>query len=981
MIRRLILTATLFLCYQLHSNAVSYPIYNANKWTDSVFQSMTIEEKIGQLFMISAYTAKDKSNQAEVVRLIKKYKVGGVIFFKGGPVRTALAVNQFQNASKIPLMMSIDGEWGLSMRLDSTLNYGFHMPLGASQSDSLTYLVGRRIAQECKRIGIQINFGPVADVNNNPMNPVINTRSFGENKLEVARKSILYMQGLQDEHVLAVAKHFPGHGNTDVDSHFDLPVLKQSKQSLDTLELYPFKKLFNAGVGAVMLAHLNIPSLDSTPHLATSMSPNVGTQLLRKQLNFFGLSFTDALNMKGATKYNDPGESEYKAFLAGNDVLLCPEYVGKGMALIKAAIDSGCISIDFLNQKVKRILEAKYWMGLNNCRLVDTNHLIRDLNIPAAQLLKMTINNQAVTLVKNKDNFLPLKSPENVKIASLSIGSKGISAFQELMRKYWPMKDFQINMYAKDWEYKLLQDSLDKYDVIIVGLHYLNSRSSTYGIADKAYELLSNYSKEKKLILVNFSTPYALSRFPNFDYVVNAYQDETGFQESAAQVIFGGITSKGKLPVNVSAQMKMGSGLGSGMPIRVQYAIPEEAGMSTYQLSKIDTIIKKGIEAKAMPGCQVFISKDGKVIYEKSFGHKVYDGQEKVNDDDLYDIASITKVASTTLVAMKLYENGQLSLDKTLGDYLPELKNTNKSNLTIKEVMSHQAGLQSFIPFYKKLINPKTGLCNDYFCYTDNSTYGVKVADNMYMDLRYLDTMNKQIDESKLEYRGRYKYSDLGFIYIKRVVESITHKTLNKLADSLFYNPLGLQDIGYLPIKNHLSDKIIPTENDNYFRRQLLQGYVHDPTAAMMGGVSGHAGLFASANDLGVLFQMLLNQGQYGGKTFFKPETIQLFTCPQFIGNKRGLGWDKPEPDINKNGPTSSMCSPQTFGHTGFTGTCVWADPTTKLVYVFLSNRVYPSAENNKLVDMNIRTKIQDVIYNSLLKRNEKPIINSQLKN
>lgn len=948
-----------------------YRIFEHSKWEDEMLENMTLDEKIGQLFMVDVFTTKDKYNVDRVKKLVQQYHIGGLIFFKGGPVKQAIATNELQSVSKIPLMVGIDGEWGLAMRLDSSLNYGYQMSVAATPSDSYVYQMAREIAKECKRMGIHINFAPVADINNNPLNPVIHMRSFGENKEKVYKKSLMYMRGLQDEHILAVAKHFPGHGNTDVDSHLDLPVLNQTKANMDTLELYPFRKLFGYGVGGVMTAHLHIPAYDSTANRGASLSPAVSTGLLRWKMKFKGLVFSDALNMKGVSKYYEPGQLEVNALLAGNDILLYSEDIPRAIKAIKKAIEDGCMDEAFIDDKVSRILKAKKWFGLDKCMDVDIAGLTNDINKPEARLLKQKIAENAVTLVRNRNGLVPFRDIENTRYASVAIGTRDMMPFQNMMQMYNRMAFFNISMWAKDDEWKKLKDSLlNYYDVVILSIHHLsNKNTATYGLNKQTIEFVNQLNNEKRCVLVTFGSPYALSRFPDFQSILCAYQDDIGFQEAAAQILWGGMSARGRLPVTVNEAMPIGSGVNTSGGFRFKYTLPEDAGMSSAKLAKIDSIANDAIIQGAMPGCQVLVARKGKVIYYKTFGNRAYDSKEPVRKTDIYDLASITKVAATTITAMKLYEQKKLLPSDSIVFYLPELRNSNKQDLTIKEVMAHQAGLTAWVPFYKRTLT-SAGICDENYCMDPNPTFNLRVGERLYMNRFYPDTIYSYIHQLPLDMRGKYKYSDLGFMYMQRIEERLTGRPLDRLADSIFYKPLGLSTMTYKPREKFSLDRIIPTEVDTYFRRQLIHGDVHDPAAAMFGGVAGHAGLFSNANDLAILMQMLLNDGSYGGKKFLESSTIKLFTQRQFTdnGNRRGLGWDKPEPDKKKNGPTSIYASPKTFGHTGFTGTGVWADPEEDLIYIFLSNRVNPTADNNKLVNLNVRTNIHDAIYKAIVK-------------
>jgi beta-glucosidase-like glycosyl hydrolase/CubicO group peptidase (beta-lactamase class C family) len=947
-----------------------YRIYDQSEWVDSAMATLNLDDKIGQLFMVAAFSSGDKMNLPEVQRLVDDYHIGGVIFFKGSPVKQAEMTNFLQSRSMVPLLVGIDAEWGLAMRLDSTVNFGYQMPMGAIDDDSLIYQMGRELALECRRLGINVNFAPVVDVNNNPLNPVINLRSFGENKHEVARKGFMYMKGLQDEHVLAVAKHFPGHGNVSVDSHLDLPLIQQSASEMDTLELFPFKYLFARGVGGVMTAHLQIPAYDTAQHVGASLSHYVCTDLLRNQLHFHGLAFSDALNMKGVAKYFQPGEVELRALMAGNDVLLYSEDVPLAIKTIRKAVEDSCLSESIIDAHVRRILAVKHWCGLvSGHNVINTQNLTADLNNPGALLIKQKLAEEAITVVKNRGSLIPLRRPDTLRTISIAIGTVAEPPFQTMMRMYSRADYFTIPMNAPDSIWNKMRDTLKNYNLSVISLHNLSNRkTATFGLSDNAVRFINDAPTRLRSVLVSFGSPYALSRFPDYDAIIEAYQDEKTFQSAAGQVLFGGLQATARLPVTAE-NFTSGMGVNTAKPIRLQYTLPEELGINSLALMGIDSIVKSAIERHVFPGCQVLAAYRGKVIYNKSFGTHTYDPSPVVLNSDLYDLASVTKVAATTLAAMKLYEEGKLNLFSTLGDYLPEVKETNKKSLQIRELMTHQAGLKDWIPFYKKTLNPAGQADSLLYTRKPDSLHSIRVANGMYLDRRYRDTLYKNMDESELKDRGTYKYSDLGFLYMQRVIEKITCMPLDHFVDSVFYKPLGLSVTTFRPYEKFPLDRIAPTEMDTVYRRQLVHGDVHDPAAAMLGGVAGNAGLFSNASDMAVIMQMLLDNGTYAGHHFLNSATIKLFTRTQFEGNYRGLGWDKPPFDMSHGSPASQYASSLAFGHTGFTGTCIWADPRYDLVFIFLSNRVNPSAAVNLLARYNIRTDIHDILYQAIEKK------------
>ncbi len=941
----------------------------SENWADSVLLTLTLDEKIGQLLMVCAYPERNQKHWEEVAEQVYKYKVGGIIFFKSGPIRLANMSNYLQSNARVPLLMSIDGEWGLSMRMDSTMRFPLQMQLGALKNNELIYEMGKAIGRQMNRIGIQINFAPVLDVNNNPLNPVINMRAFGDNKKMVAEKATEYMRGLQEMHVLAVGKHFPGHGDTKTDSHHDLPYIGFSKSRLDSLELYPFKQLIRKGIGGIMVAHLDIPALDPVKNRPASLSPKVVTDLLKTKMGFRGLVFTDALNMKGVTKYFKPGEASLKALLAGNDVLLYPEDVPMSIRYIKEAIEDSIICVSEIDEHVRKILQVKYWTGLNNCQYVDTTNLLKDLFTPKDELINRKLNEESLTLVRNEKNIIPIKRLDTLKIAVVAFGDSVQSVFQEYLNLYAPMSMFNV---AKDFsknEFAKLKDTLKNYNLVIVSLKQTNRYSyRTFNFSDNDLELVKHLADSNNVILNLFASPYSLSKFSYYKKIkaiLLAYDDTKLPQELAAQLLFGGISAKGHLSVNISHDFPFGFGIETDEPIRLKYSVPEEININRNSLNNIDSIVNDAISQNAFPGCQVLVAKKGVVFYNKSFGNYIYGTENKVNNNSLYDLASLTKTLSTTLVLMYLHDVNKFDYNKELSCYLKSTIGSNKENLLISDILTHQAKLQPFIPFYKNLIRDnKRDLYFSKLPLDKNST---QVADSMFVNSSIKDTVFKRMINSKLLSEKEYKYSDIGFYFMQAVIENVTNNKLDALSDSIIYKRIGSVTMCFNPLKKFSKNQIAPTENDKEFRKQLVWGYVHDPGAALMGGVAGHAGLFSNANDVSKVCQMLLWNGNYGGVKFFEHSTVKDFTSCKFCPkNRRGLGFDKPEPNQNKESPVIKRASLKTFGHQGFTGTCYWVDPENDLVYIFLSNRVYPDAENKKFNNLGVRNKILDVVYDAI---------------
>ena len=946
------------------------PFLSTNsKWADSVFKSLSTEERIAQLFMVAAYSNRDKKHITELKELVEKYKIGGLIFFQGGPVRQAIQTNYYQSFAKVPLFISIDAEWGLAMRLDSTTKFPRQMTLGAIQNDSLVYEMGKEIARQCKRLGMQINFAPVVDINNNPLNPVISNRSFGENKYNVTAKALMYMKGMQDNGVLANAKHFPGHGDTDSDSHKTLPTVKASRSRLDTLELYPFKELFAQGLGSIMVAHLSIPALDTTPNQASTLTKKIVTGLLKDTLGFKGLIFTDALNMKGVSKFYKPGEVDVKALIAGNDVLLFAEDVPTAIKEIKVAIERGEITQEEIDSRCLKILKAKQWAELNKYKPIELKNLYQNLNTPKAELINRKLNEAALTLLQNKNNVIPLQKLDTLKIASLSLGYKDINVFQKTLSTYTTVKHYGIAKDAKKEIVDSILNQLKNFNKVIVHLNNTNNKpDKDFGLTTQTINIVNVLVKQNKTIINVSANPYILSKIEalkNAEAVIMSYEDNDYSQTYAAQLIFGGIASNGKLPISVG-DYKVGTGIQT-KAIRFKYTMPEEVGANTALLDKIDSIALKGIVDKVFPGCQILIAKKGKVIYQKSFGYHTYDNKIKVKNTDLYDIASITKIAATTASIMYLYDKKKIKLDEQLCVYLPELEGSNKQHITMREMLTHQAGLKDWIPFWQKTVNKDGSYKEGIYNNDPNETYNKRVANNLYIHKNYEDSIYKQIINSPIKDIGKYVYSDLGYYFLKRIIENETKAPLNVFVKNTFYAPLGLNTMTYKPLIKFEKEEIVPTELDTKFRKQLVHGDVHDQGAAMQGGVGGHAGLFSNANDLAVMMQLFMNKGEYGGVRYIDSSTVNEFTkCQYCTDNRRALGFDKPENNSNKPSPVCGCVSYLSFGHAGFTGTLAWADPEHELIYIFLSNRVNPNAEDNKLAKSGIRSKIQEVIYEAV---------------
>lgn len=930
-------------------------------WTDSVFNSLSGDEKIAQLMVIRAHSNLGPDHVAKVTADITKYNVGALCFFQGGPVRQANLTNYYQSIAKTPLMITIDGEWGLGMRLDSVTKFPYQLTLGALTDEELVYRMGVAIGEQCKRIGVHVNYAPVVDINNNPKNPVIGYRSFGEDKDKVARFGVACMRGMQDAGIMACAKHFPGHGDVEVDSHLDLPVVNKGLAQLDTMELLPFKALFHAGVGSVMIAHLFIPAIDKTANKATSISKNTVTGLLRNKLGYEGLTFTDALEMKGVAKYFPDGTIAVEALIAGNDMLCLPASVPETIEAVKKAIKEKRLSWDDIGAKVKKVLLAKYNLGLNESQHVDTDNLVNDLNAKTNGI-RYEAATRTLTLLRNETNAFPVMPGS--RVAYVGIGTSALNEFGKRLKE-----DLKADTYFFSYrEGSAAADSIfsrianGAYQSVVIGIHDYSLRpANNYGISQAAVRLFRELQSFNPATFV-FGNVLAISSFCTAKNLVACYQDDDITQQAAAGLLQDKIVSMGTLPVSV-CNFRYGDGIVHGGFRQPRAAAP--AG----KFAAIDSIVADAISRKAFPGCVVLAVHRGAILYHKAFGHYRYGPSPAMSPESIFDLASVTKTSATTIAIMKLYEEGKLDLQKKLGDYLPWVRGTNKAHLRIFDILLHEAGLVPFIPFYKETIDSITGIPNPAI-YSNRQRPGftVRVAENLYLRDDWQDTLLNRILASPLGPKGKYVYSDNDFIFLGKIVETLSGMPLNEYVQNRFYSRLGMATTGFTPLARYAADRIVPTEEEKYFRRQLLDGDVHDEGASLFGGVAGHAGLFSNAYDLAMLYQMLLNGGELNGRRYLKPETISYFTAYHSKTSRRGLGFDKPEKDnaTRKEPYPALSASPQTFGHTGFTGTCAWVDPEYDLIYIFLSNRVYPTRENTRFAQLNVRSKIHEAIYRTL---------------
>jgi beta-N-acetylhexosaminidase len=937
-------------------------------WVENILSEMTLEEKVGQLFMIAVYSNRREADYTIVENQIRKYHLGGLAFFQGNATKQAELTNRYQAAAKIPLLIGLDAEWGLGMRLNNAYSFPKAITIGAAKDIELVEQVSEEIARQCKRIGVHFNFSPVGDINSNPKNPVINYRSFGESPLNVSELTSAFVRGHRKYNILTSAKHFPGHGDTHVDSHYDLPVLQHSLKHIQEVESAPFKAMIADSVASVMIGHLNVPALDKG--VPATVSERIIKDYLQKELGFTGLVISDALNMKGLLKSFPVGEAEVRAFKAGNDMLLQTSNLDKAYNAVLAACINGRITEEELNHSVRKILKSKYWAGLHSYKPVDLRNINQDLDSDRSKELKQLIYYKAVTVTRDEFGLIPLKGLATLKMASIGVGVDQENLFQSTLELYGDVSSYLLqDKPARSSDWRPIAEEAVKNDLVIVSIHKVRqSEKLDYGITEETLNMLRYIQENSRLIVCVFGNPYSLKFFDEFETVMCGFEDEDEAHMAAANVLFGVNSAQGKVPVNtLSADGKLDYGYEVESFARLGFAMPSEVGISAAKLQEIRKVVNSAILGEEFPGCQVLVARKGKVVFYEGFGNMKYNNGQAVNRHTLYDLASVTKVASTLQALMMLYDQGKINIDEKLSTYLPELLGTNKSRLIIKDILLHQAGLKAFVPFFDQT-RFGSGQYNPYYFSNFPITPGhIPISDDLAVNPVIKDSVFSWVEKSALINApgSQYVYSDLGLLLLQKLVERVSGRNLDAFVGANIYEPMGLHSMMYNAFTQKTKDQIAPTEVNGDFRKSAIHGTVHDPNAALIGGVAGHAGLFSNAWDLARLMQMNLNGGFYDDRQFFSKETIDFFTKPQSKVSHRALGWNRPTGP--GDGTVSQYASSKTYGHTGFTGTCVWVDPEKELIFVFLSNRVYPSANNQKIIRNKTRQKIHDIAYKALL--------------
>lgn len=967
-------------------NASDNELYEREQWVDSVYNSLSLEERIGQLFIYTFSPSTAKQNIAHVRRIIEDYHIGGVLFSGGEVADQVKLMNMAQRESKVPLMVTFDGEWGLSMRLKNTPKFPRNMVLGCITDEKLIYAYGQEMGRQCNDLGVHVNFAPVADVNINPNNPVINTRSFGESPENVASKIIAYSKGLESQNVLSVVKHFPGHGDTNIDSHKSLPTLPFDRARLDSVELYPFAAYVKAKLGGVMVGHLNIPALDNSGKVPSSLSRPIISDLLKDSIGFQGLVFTDALEMRGVSLHNDVC---LKAILAGNDMLLTPRRLKKEMEAIVEAIDKGTLLESVIEDRCKKVLRYKFTLHLTKRPTIKISGLMQRLNTPYVASLIEKLETGAVTMIKNSNNIIPM-SDSFKNIACIYTGNlSNYSTFLSGLEERYNVGKFAITSDLSVASRKKIEEQLKTYDRVIICVNRGNlERLNTY---------LGGFNFDTPVSYIIFKGGEKLYQMEEVlkksDAAILAHSTSRAVQKFLLDVLFGRKEASGKLATSVGNSFPAGYSWKKKLKIE-KPILAKELGLDITFLSKIDTIAKEAIDKKAFPGCQIVVLKGGFPIYNKAFGTFQGGASKKVTETDVYDLASLSKTTGTLLAVMKLYDKGLFNLSDYVSDYLPSLKNTDKDKITIEELLFHESGMGAGLSVYNYIIDVDSYSGSLFRAYRDsrhsvqlarriwaNPNYKfqkeltskrpdkhhtMQVADHLWFDKSVGDSVIATIIARPLLSK-KYRYSCLGFILLKQMVEKIAGEPMDVFLTNNFFSAMDSLPIHYTPLKFFRKEDIIPSTDDNFFRKERLQGFVHDELAVLQGGVSGNAGQFASATTVATIYQMILDGGFYKGKRLLSESTCDLFKTRVSEKSRRGLGFDKPNPDRKGASACLNTVPIETFGHTGFTGSCAWADPVNDFVFVLTCNRTYPSIWPNNLAKYDIRERIQQAIYDALL--------------
>lgn len=962
-----------------------------NAWVDSAMQRMTPDERIAQLMVVAVFPNDNAATRQRVKHLVEDCKVGGLIYHEGTMSGYAAVTNYAQSLASIPLLMTIDGEWGLAMRVKDIPAFPRNLRLGAVDDDRLLYQYGREVARQMRRLGIHVNFAPVLDVNDTPSNPVIGTRSFGESPEMVSRHAIAYARGLEDGGVLSVGKHFPGHGSSVEDSHKTLPVIDKSMREINTCELVPFRNYIEAGLSGMLTAHLYVPAIDKN-EVATTMSRRCVTDLLVQRLGFNGLIFTDALGMEGAKK-NQQGSPCVNALLAGNDVLLMPEDVEAEIRAVRQAIDADTLSQKMIDAHCRKVLQYKYVLGLNRRQSVNTSHLADDINTNKTAALIRQLTAASVTVVKNTDGTLPVADLQHTDFAVVTVGLEGglKSAFHLGADHYAAVRHYHMRYGESGNLAAQLADKPRNHVIVAVSDQNGANVSAVTDLVEKC----------PRVTLVILNEPYDIAPYAplmahkHVKAALLTYHDDDVTQDYAVQTIFGGNPAQGVLPISLQCgnrTLQPGHGI-HYKACRLGFALPAQVGINNRLLQQIDSVVNEGLRQKAFPGCQVLVARHGKVVCCRSYGEINFGSGVRVDDNTLFGLASVSKATGTLSAVMRLYDQGKFSLGDVASKYIPGLRRGDKMSITMRDLLYHETGMPPSLNMWTMMMDPATysgklmtnqrdtthtiqvmkgawghngaRLRTDILSTTRTDRFDTAIADGIWGGKVTYDSIMNRIYQVRLGTK-KYVYSCLNFCLLADAAQRLTHLPLDTYVQQEVFAPLGAYHTVYRPLDHFPREQIAYTEVDTYLRRQHIHGYVHDELAAFSGGVQGNAGLFSNACDLAKLFQMWLNGGEYGGQRYLKASTVSTFLTQKSPNSHRGLGFDKPVMGNPKASNTCAEATAATVGHTGFTGTCFWIDPQNDMFYIFLSNRVCPTRDNPAFSRVSARSHIQSLIYKNL---------------
>ena len=920
----------------------------AGVWARDQLGRMSLDQKVAQLFSVRAYsfyTSQDDPAYRRLVDFVERFGIGGFTFFQGEPMEQASLANDLQRRSRLPLLIGQDMEWGAGMRIEHTTTFPRTMALGAARDPALAYTVGYVTAREARALGTHHVFAPTADVNNNPFNPIINVRSFGEDPQLVAELATAFARGVRDGGAMATAKHFPGHGDTATDSHADLPVLPFDRARLDRVELVPFRALIGDGIQSIMTGHLSFPQVEPEANVPATLSARVTTGILRGDLGFQGLVVTDALDMSGVTKHFGTGEAAVRALAAGADVLLLSEDPYAARAAILEAVRQGRLSEQRIDEAALRVLTAKEWLGLDRDRFVDLDAVRRRVTTNEHLSASRTVALRSLTLLRNEGELLPLVPPRgaapgrllNVTLSDSDEPTSGDFFAGQLRARAggWSVTSMRLDSRSDEPAFQRVLDAAPEADVIVVpAFTYVRSWSGRIELPEALRAFVDRLTAVgRPVVLLSFGNPYipmGLARQP--DAYVAAYGASEASQRAAAEALFGQSGFQGRLPITIPDLYPFGAGLTTAQ-VTLREGFPAEAGMTDAVLHRTDSLLRTAVADRAFPAAAVAIGRGGVLVKLDGYGHFTYTSDRAVTPQTVFDLASLTKVVATTTAAMKLYDEGRLKLDDPVVKYLPAFGQNGKEKVTIRHLLTHSAGLIPFRSFHTTGVTTRPALV-------------------------------EAVMAEKLQYTpgSESRYSDLGLITLGLVVEAITGTDLAEYTQREIFEPLGMFDTGFRAV-NQTDSSVVPTEVDAAFRRRLVQGEVHDEAAWIMGGTAGHAGLFSTAADLARFAFMLVNEGRAGGRAFVRPETVRLFTTAVDPGrHSRAIGWDTKSPEGASS--AGQFFGPRSFGHTGFTGTSLWIDPDQDLFVVLLTNRVYPTRENRRYLP--VRAALADIAYQSI---------------